>query len=98
ERVLRWIEKNRLDALVTLSGCLSHNRLLGHKLGVRVTLLGDLLVPGGYSYISIPMELIARESIRLLNQQLVLQEYGTPQWPRQISIQGQWNEKKTAQE
>lgn len=93
ERVLEWINKYELDAVVTLYGCVSQCGLLGQKINARIALLSDLVVPEGYGYISIPMELIARESIRLLNQQLVLQEYGTPQWPRQISIQGQWYEK-----
>lgn len=92
EFIRNWISKYELDALVTLWGCLDHNNLIGEKLNVRVVLLSDLLLIDDCAYISIPMGLIARESIRLLNQQLIAQEYGPPQWSRQISIHGQWNE------
>ncbi len=89
--VLKWIEKNKIDVFITLYGCMTRNDLLDANLPARAVLLSDLVVPENMPYISIPMELIARETIRLLNQQLILQQYGAPQWSYQISIQGHWN-------
>jgi len=84
-----WVRKEKIEAVLTLHGCVSRFGRDGPK--VRYVLLNDLVVPPGWWHLSIPLQVIAREGLRLLDDHLRHQERGVPLWPRRISIQGQWN-------
>jgi len=84
-----WVKKGKIDAVLTLHGCVS--RFGPDGPGVRYVLLNDLAVPPGWWHLSIPLQVIAREGLRLLDDHLRHLERGVPLWPRRICIPGQWN-------
>lgn len=91
--MVEWVKRKKLDVLMTLYGCCNRNHLWPETIPqTRIVLLSDLMVPPGWWYLSVPMHLIARETMVLLNQQLIQQRYGPPVWPKQVLLKSQWNQ------
>ncbi len=81
--ILAWLEKNKIDAVLTLSAFIPALPSMPH---LRRVYLNDWHVSPGDWYVSTPQDLVAKESIKLLDDYLMHQEYGVPERPKQISI------------
>jgi len=84
KEVLDWVRKNRIDAVLTLSKTVPKHPRLAR---LRQVLLNDWDVSPGEWHLSGSQELIAKESIQLLDNYLLHRKYGIPEHPKQISIQ-----------
>lgn len=83
-----WIRRQKISLVFTLAHYVPE---LPVGMQLREVYLNDWHVEDDCWHISTPQRLIARECLRLLDHRLVRQEYGVPEWPRQISINGHWN-------
>lgn len=88
KELAHWIQKNEIDAVLTLSGIIPLAKVFSK---LRQVFLNDWLVTPGAWCIKTPRHLIARESLSLLDSFLILQKFGVPESPKQISIKSYWN-------
>ncbi len=87
-KIAEWIRKEKLQVVLRLGA--SKADMVP---GVQYVSLNDWnLHKGGGWHITVPLETIAREGMLLLDHHLLHQQYGIPEWPKQVLIQGQWVE------
>lgn len=83
EAISTWVKKNKIDAILTLSRLAPPTSF---PPGLRLVYLNDWHVEKNAWFVSTPQSLLARESVHLLDDFLIHQRYGIPQWPKEISI------------
>jgi len=81
--ILAWLQKSKIDAVLTLANFIPKAPPFSK---LRQVFLNDWHVDPDAWYVSTPQDLIARESIHLLDGYLLHQRYGVPEHPKQISI------------
>lgn len=84
---VQWLEREEIDAVLTLC---KYPPVRRTDRKVRFVSLNDWHIAPGWWHVAAPSQIIIREGIRLLEQNLLHQEYGIPKWPKQISINGVW--------
>ncbi len=82
----QWLKDQEIDVVLTLGD----NPFADQSSRVRFVSLNDWNVPSDWGYVGTSKQMMLQEAIRLLDQQLQHQEYGSPQWPKKISIASQW--------
>ncbi len=85
--LVKWAKREKLDTILGLQGVKIYKRLLPK---VQFVALNDWLPIEDGWYVRIPREQFAREAVRLLDYNLMHQRYGIPEWPRHVSIEGEW--------
>lgn len=82
-QLTEWITSNQLEVILTLSTFIHPSPDRPH---LKQFYLNDWNVVPGAQCVSTSLQLLAKESIGLLDQHLVLHRYGVPESPKQISI------------
>lgn len=83
----QWLKAGEIDVVLTLAGYPP----IGQSSRVRFVALNDWHVPPDWWHVSTRKQMILQEAVRLLDQHLQHQEFGPPQWPKHISVAGQWS-------
>lgn len=87
--VKKWLKGNRIDAILTLAETIP---LKASVEDLHQVYLNDWHVSGDRNYISTPRHLVAQKSLSRLNDNLIHQRYGVPEWPIQILIRPVYHE------
>lgn len=86
-QITRWVRNEKINAILTLYG---HASLQQRFPEVRFVSLNGWDPQSDWWHIRTPAELIVREAVRLLDQNLCQQNFGLPEWPKIIFIAGHW--------
>lgn len=85
KEIEEWIRVNQVDVILTLAETVFSEV-------VEQIYLNDWHVSGDRDYISTPRHLVAQKSLSRLNDNLIHQRYGVPEWPIQILIRPVFHE------
>jgi len=88
-RLEEWVKKNKIDGILGLQGIRYYEERLPN---VIIACLNDWqpVFDGGHIYV--PMEVIAREAVGLLDHNLQRRRFGIPEWPKHIAIEAKWRD------
>jgi DNA-binding LacI/PurR family transcriptional regulator len=84
-----WAKRERIDGILTIHFEVWHPL---RNAGICFAFLNDSVTPPGQTFLALNRDRIGGEGVRLLHHLLLRREFGLPEEPKRVALQGRWSE------